>query len=59
MFNVILVKLDVINLAIGKIIACCFSITFIWLTSQTSYSRFYGPASDVIWVTYKAAACAN
>ena len=46
--DVILMMFDVINQAIDKTSARCFSIPIKWVTSQTWYSRFYGPAGDVI-----------
>ena len=57
MFDVILVMFDVINQAIDKTTARCFSITFKWVTSQTWYSRFYGPTRDVIWATLHVCGC--
>ena len=56
-FDVILVMFDVTNQAIGKTISRCFSITFIWVTSQTWCSRFCGPAGDVIWATFHVCVC--
>ena len=60
MLDVILVMFDVIIQAIDKTIARWFSITFMWVTSQMWYSRFYGPAGDVEWrYVYVAAALVN
>ena len=52
-----LVTFDVINQAIGKTIARCFSITFIGVMSHTCYNWFYGPADDVIWATFHVCGC--